>query len=444
MSAKQIYFIGIAGIGMSALAQHAIQLGFEVSGYDRNVNDQTALLKGMGAKITQELSDFSVLNTLAADSIVVRTSAVPTEHLHCQQALKLKLRLIKRAQLLAEFLIPFKTIAIAGTHGKTSTSSFLAHFLKSSPLRFSAFLGGVSSEFGTNYFNRGDDFAVVEADEYDRSFLTLSPECSVITNVEVDHLDCYVDLNDLEETFLQFQQQTRSNCIVHDSLSAAFSGLRYGLTEQADYRITPMQSTTHLDSYQLKTPKGNYEIELNTVGLHNALNAVAAFAAAAQFCDEAQLISAFETLPQIQRRFNVVVQEKERLYLDDYAHHPSELKALHDFARALASGRKLTLVFQPHLFSRTIQLKSDFISALDLFDRLIILPIYGAREQPNSAINSKQLVSELGQKAILCSKQEVLGCLKQEELQVLITAGAGDIAELVEPIKQWMTDECLV
>ena len=444
MSAKQIYFIGIAGIGMSALAQHAMHLGFEVFGYDRNANDQTALLKGRGAKITQGLTDFSLLNTLAPDSIVVRTSAAPTEHPHCQQALKLQFRLIKRAQLLAEFLIPFKTIAVAGTHGKTSTSSFLAHFLKSSDLGFSAFLGGVSSEFGTNYFNRGDDFAVVEADEYDRSLLTLSPECSVITNVEVDHLDCYADLNDLEETFLQFQQQTRSSCIVHESLSAAFSGLRYGLTDQADYRITPVESTTPFSNYQLKTPKGNYTIQSNTMGLHNALNAVAAFAAAAQFCDEAQLISAFETLPQIQRRFNVVVQEKGRLYVDDYAHHPSELTALHDFARALASGRKLTLVFQPHLFSRTLQLKSDFIAALDLFDRLIILPIYGAREQPNSAISSEQLVSELGQKAMLCSKQEVLGCLKQEELQVLITAGAGDIAELVEPIKQWMTDECLV
>ena len=210
MSTKQVYFIGIGGIGMSALAQHAIQTGFEVFGYDRNANDQTSMLEAMGANITYEMDDVSLIDQLDSSSVVVRTSAVSLEHLHCRYAVTRKMPVIKRAELLAQFLKDFKTIAVAGTHGKTSTSSFLAHFLKMARLNFSAFLGGVSAEFGSNYFNNGTDYAVVEADEYDRSFLTLTPEISLITNIEVDHLDCYADFGDLEDAFLQCHKHLSS------------------------------------------------------------------------------------------------------------------------------------------------------------------------------------------------------------------------------------------
>jgi UDP-N-acetylmuramate--alanine ligase len=444
MSTKQVYFIGIAGIGMSALAQHAIQMGFEVFGYDRNANDQTSMLEAMGASITYEIDDVSLIDQLNSTSVVVRTSAVPLDHLHCRHAVSLNIRVIKRAELLAQFLKDFKAIAVAGTHGKTSTSSFLAHFLKMAHLNFSAFLGGVSAEFGSNYFNSGTDYAVVEADEFDRSFLTLTPEISLITNIEVDHLDCYADLSDLENAFLQFQSQTLKQCVVHESLSDRFRGFRYGLSDRSHYQILTSTASLDFSAYLLKTPKAVYAIQSNTTGLHNALNAVAAFAVAAQFTEETKLIEAFQTLPTIQRRFNVVVDSNAGLYIDDYAHHPSELAALHSFAKGVAPKQKLALIFQPHLYSRTLHLKEDFIRALSLFDRLIILPIYAAREQPNDLISSAQLVLELGAKAEECAKEEVLNRIKQLRHEVLITAGAGDIADLVEPIKKWMTNECLV
>lgn len=443
MSAKQIYFIGIGGIGMSALAQHAQRLGYEVLGYDRSANDQTERLVQSGASITYEYDELSLIERLTPGSCVVRTAAVPMNHLHCKRALELNHVVMKRADLLSEFLEGMKPIAVAGTHGKTSTSSYIAHFLDAASTPFTAFLGGVSSAFGSNYIDKGSTYAVVEADEYDRSFLKLSPEISVITNIEVDHLDCYSDLDDLEQAFVQFQSQTHAQCIVHESLPKTFKGLRYGFSDGVDFRIIP--KSADYSQYDLLTRLGTYSIRSNRIGRHNALNAVAAFAAAAQCCEPSSLLPAFESLPQIQRRFNVIVETERQLYIDDYAHHPSELEALHAFARAKAPDKTLTLVFQPHLYSRTLQLKADFIRALACFDQLIILPIYAAREQPDTAIDSRHLVEALSGRAVYCENDRLIEALQGlSELQVLITAGAGDISAYVEPIKQWMTDESVV
>ncbi len=440
-----IYFLGIGGIGMSAIARYYNLQGVEIHGYDRTETPLTKQLESEGIYIHYQ-EDISKIpeNT----NLVIYTPAVPetnAEFAYCRgKGLPMK----KRSMVLGEISQDKYTIAVAGTHGKTSTTSTIAHLMHECGLKFTAFIGGISNNFSSNLVHHPEsDIILVEADEFDRSFLQLHPDIAIITSMDADHLDIYHDYKKLYSSFEQFVSQIkdRGHLIKKIGLDihSKQNTITFGLNEQADYHAKNILKSNNRFFFNLVAHGKIVEhVEIKIPGRYNIENAMAALAVT-QFLgiDIKKSIQALTTYRGVKRRFDIRLNSADRIYIDDYAHHPEELKACISAARELNPGKRITGIFQPHLYSRTRDLLDEFADALSLLDELVLLDIYPAREEPIPGIESKTLFEKVKLPSkYLLKNTEVTDFLRQNPPQVLLTLGAGDIDKLVEPIENLLKE----
>ncbi len=444
---QSIYFIGIGGIGMSALARYFNLSGVKVSGYDKTPTALTDALIKEGVSIHFEDN----IELIPANiDLVVYTPAIPSNHqelVHLQQS---SVPIWKRSDLLKFITDQSKVIAVAGTHGKTTTSSMIAHILKHSGFDCTAFLGGITANYNTNFLVGKNEWVVVEADEYDRSFLKLFPTVAVITAVDPDHLDIYKGgVIDFENTFVEFASQVKSSgkLFVQKNipiLSQLASPTTYAISGDANIRALSVRFES--GTYHFDISIGNQifkSFELNVHGSYNIENALAAIAVAFTLNIEEQKIkAALKDFRGVKRRFEYIVKNEKVVYIDDYAHHPNELTPFLSSVRKIYPDKKITVVFQPHLFSRTKDFAEGFANSLGICDELILLPIYPARELPIAGITSEALLSKIAidNKSVV-QKENLMVELQKRKFEVLCTVGAGDIDAFVQPIKQMLTHQ---
>jgi UDP-N-acetylmuramate--alanine ligase len=445
-SIKRVYLVGIGGIGMSSLARYFHHLGCVVCGYDKTSTDLTTHLQDEGIPVI--FNDDAALIPQSFQSpddetLLIFTPAIPKDS-HILNFFKDKgFELFKRSQVLGIISKGKFTVAVAGTHGKTTTSSMVAHILKDSGIDCSAFLGGISSNYQSNVLYGKNNVVVVEADEYDRSFLTLHPDVAIITSMDADHLDIYGDHAHLTESFKLFASQIKlGGKLIHKKGLPLDTGFTYAVEQEADASASNIRIENgdfHFDFKNENTTISN--IRMGIAGTHNVENAVAAIEASLLLTVPAEAIkSALGSFKGVKRRFEYIVKNEKHIYIDDYAHHPEELKAAINSVKRLYPGKKLTTIFQPHLFTRTRDFADGFAEALDLSDELLMLDIYPARELPIEGINADMILSrmKLANKRLL-SKQDAISTVKNEMPELLLTVGAGDIDQLVEPLKQVMS-----
>ena len=446
---QRIYFLGIGGIGMSALARFFNLHGKVVTGYDKTRTALTDELEIEGIKITFEDS----LETLDKNAdLVIFTPAIPNDHAQYNWYLQNNYTVLKRAQILGLAANSMFNISIAGSHGKTSTSSITAHVLKESNKSVAAFLGGICINFNSNFID-GNEYAIAEADEFDRSFLQLEPNIALITSVDTDHLDIYGNLEDIEDSFHAFCNKVRNNGILITHLSVKekilnknVKNLRYSLSDStADFYTKNLIINKGEYTFDVVHPNGIIEnVKSYYGGKHNIENAVGAIAIALNIGVSADDIkNGIATFKGVKRRFETHVRNAQFVYIDDYAHHPRELDATISAAKELYPNKKLTVVFQPHLFSRTKDLCDEFAASLSKADDLILLDIYPAREKPIEGVTSQIILDKvtIANKQI-ASKDELLEIIKNKtNLEVLITVGAGDIDTKINEIKNLLNSK---
>ena len=435
--------LGIGGIGMSALARYYHSQGYTVAGYDRTPSPLTRQLENEGMAIHYEDNP----NLLPAHiDFVVYTPAVPKELKELEALRQNNIKIMKRAVALGKVTEGHFTIAVAGTHGKTTTTAMVAHILNECGTSTTAFIGGIANNFNSNLLlsNEKDFVIVVEADEFDRSFLQLHPNISIINSIDADHLDIYGDRQHLVQSFNDFANLTESKVIMKEDLAVTSNrGIRFGFGEGCDYRAEIIKSEQGVTDFIIFCENEKTEVRLPMAGQHNVMNATAAFVAARQIGLDAKAIAqALSTFKGVKRRFDVRVKNERHCYIDDYAHHPEEIRSCLTAVKDSFPRKKLTLVFQPHLFSRTRDFMDSFAEVLALADTLILLDIYPARERPIEGITSQALLDsiQLADKR-LCSKSELVNLIENERPELLVTMGAGDIDRFVEPlenmIKTW-------
>jgi len=450
---KRIYFLGIGGIGMSALARYFKERGVYVSGYDKT---ETALTKKLAAEgISIHFEDNIEFIDKGAE-LVVYTPAVPKDHTELNYFLQNNYPMAKRSEVLGAITNSTYNICIAGTHGKTTTSTMVAHILRHSGYGCNAFLGGISVNYDTNFWPQANsrkskkNVSVVEADEYDRSFLKLSPDVAIISSMDPDHLDIYGTAENMEQAFIDFSARIKPGGLL---LS------KYGLKRTDDLEAGE-HLTFHLHNENasvyaanVKMTNGSYrfdvlmqywelkDVVLHMGGLHNIENMVAAISVAHFLgIDNDKIKDAVAAFRGVKRRFEYILKTDEHVMVDDYAHHPEELRALISGAKDLFPGKKCTVVFQPHLYSRTNDLADGFAETLDLADEVILLPIYPARELPMEGVSSNMILDKMKcDKKMVLEKVDLLEWMKNNNTALLITAGAGDIDTMVEPIKEILT-----
>lgn len=452
---ENIYFVGIGGIGMSALARYFHQLGKKVAGYDKNTTTLTKRLQTEGMRVT----DFSDADAIPVDfrdpenTLVVYTPAISVEHPMLEFFREEQFEIKKRAEVLGDLSKGMHTIAVAGTHGKTTVSSMIAYLLHSNGIKVNAILGGISRDFGTNLvLDPEAKILVTEADEYDRSFLQLHPNHLVITSIDADHLDIYEDEEDLKSTYSQLVAcvEAEGEVIAKPSVLRTLdipSGLKkrsYAIGENAF--ITAKNINVHKGNFRF-----NYESEKSTIvdvscglpGIHNVENALAAITVAQEFdIADDKLKESIGQFRGVKRRFDIHLKNEELVYIDDYAHHPQEIKMLLSSVRELYPDQRITTIFQPHLFSRTRDFGKEFAEELGKSDDLILLEIYPAREEPIEGIDALWLSRLIGKEDVaICEKHHLMNILKTKEIEVLLTVGAGDIDTMVEPIIEYYGDE---
>ncbi len=426
---------------MSALARYFHHLDKRVGGYDRTATPLTKDLEALGMAIHYEDSlesiprDFKQVN----NTLVVYTPAVPNEHSELQYFRANGFTIQKRAEVLGLITKDTFSFAVAGTHGKTTTSCILAHLLKEAKGSFTAFLGGISEDFNSNFVFEGNEYSVVEADEFDRSFLRLFPDVACVTSMDADHLDIYGTASDLEDAFREFTKKLGINgkLLVRNGLP--LDGITYGIEDGADYSIENLQIKNGSYAFDLSTPKGRLEgIIFNKPGRHNLLNALAAFAMAAEAGFKPQsLIEGLRTFKGVRRRFSYQVKEGDFIFIDDYAHHPTEINAVYDAVSEVHPHKFKMVVFQPHLFSRTKDFADEFASSLAQFDSVVLLDIYPAREEPIPGVTSGWLLSKIeNPQKKLVEKSDLVDEINYQKPDVLITLGAGDIGLEVPKIKK--------
>lgn len=439
---KHMYFLGIGGIGMSALARYFNQLGMKVSGYDKT---STALTK----QLTTEGIDIHFVDDpglISSDvEMVVYTPAIPKETKLLQFIVEKKIPLYKRSQILGEITKDKFTIAIAGTHGKTTISSMLAHILNHAGIKVTALIGGIVNDYNNNFIGQvqGDVF-VVEADEYDRSFLTLRPNIALISSVDADHLDVYGSKNQLLESFELFAQNIKSGgeLVLKQGLNVKHDGIKsytYSLIDNADFICSRFEIGDASYVIDLKLANAIIEnIDFKTPGRHNIENALAAASIAFLFgLSSVQIKNGLKTYPGVKRRFEIILKKKNLIYIDDYAHHPEELKACILSVKEIYPESKITGIFQPHLFSRTRDFADDFARSLELLDEVIIMDVYPARELPIKGINAQFLLDKINlDKKYYVKSNDIPSFIMKKKPEVLLTLGAGNIDQLVEPLKK--------
>lgn len=442
-----IYFLGIGGIGMSALARYFHLSGKSVSGYDRTASPLTKELENEGISIQYE-DDLSFLpESIKANkdnTLVILTPAIPASNGILQWMKNESYAIHKRSEVLGWITHEMPTIAVAGTHGKTTTTSLIAHLLHASGHGCNAFLGGITANYRTNFlFDTPESWTVVEADEFDRSFHTLLPNIAVITSVDADHLDIYGDAYAMTEAFNEFAEQLESNgsLYVHEKASASIQKkhITYGFGSDAQLKSSPVYFEQSKARFDVTFPNGESwkGLPLPMPGEHNQMNALVAVGIARERgLEQTSIATALNSFKGIKRRFEYQLREGDTIFIDDYAHHPTELSATIDAVKVFHPSKKVTGIFQPHLFSRTKDHIDGFARALEMLDEIILLDIYPAREEPIPGVDSQWLLDKIQhphKKKV--DKSHLLEDLKNRELEVLITLGAGDIDRLVEPIR---------
>jgi UDP-N-acetylmuramate--alanine ligase len=445
---KAVYFVGIGGIGMSAIARFFHKNGVKVSGYDKTVTALTSQLEAEGISIYYNED----VDRIPKDvQLVVYTPAIPKEHKEYQYYLQNGYSVVKRSDVLQIITQSSLNICVAGTHGKTTISTMTGHLLRHSGFGCNAFLGGIAVNYNSNFWASDNNVCVVEADEYDRSFHKLSPDVAVITAMDADHLDIYGTAEAMEEAFIEFTRKIKPG---------GWLISKHGLKRTGDlvadnhitYHLSDTNATVH--STNLKVQNGSYvfdvvfgdwllkDVLLNVGGLHNVENALAAIAVAHVLkIDDEKIKDAVTAFKGVKRRFEYVIApgEGEVVFVDDYAHHPEELRALITGVRSLFTDKKLVLLFQPHLFTRTRDLADGFAASLDMADEVMLLPIYPARELPIEGVTSDLILNKMKlEKKQIVTKEELLNEVKSKVNNdiVFVTAGAGDIDALLQELKK--------
>lgn len=449
---KTVYFIGIGGIGMSAIARFFKSRGVQVSGYDKTVTVLTRELEAAGIPV-HYYEDVSQIPKYP--DCVVYTPAIPATHQELLYYQTNGFDVVKRSDVLQLITESSFNICIAGTHGKTTITTMVAHILRDSGYGCNAFLGGIAVNYGTNFWASDNNVCVVEADEYDRSFLKLNPDVAIITAMDADHLDIYGTANAMEQAFIDFSGKIKPNGLLVSRFGLKRAGALKG-DRQATYSLQNESADVYAEN--IKMMNGSYEfdvvwgeerienIRLNMGGMHNVENAVAAIAVASSLeIDTEKIKAAVASFQGVKRRFEYIIKNDRLVFIDDYAHHPEELKALITGAKSLFREKKCTIIFQPHLYTRTRDLADGFAAVLDLADEVILLPIYPARELPIDGVSSEMILDKMNHahKTVL-SKEALMQWiengfskkLNKEFGEILITAGAGDIDMMVEPIKK--------
>lgn len=439
-SIHNIYFIGIGGIGMSALARYFNTNNKNVAGYDKTQTEITNNLIGLGIHIHFEDSikniDSSFLNP--ENTLVVYTPAIPKNHTELNYFKKQGFKVLKRSEVLGLITENTFCLAVAGTHGKTTTTSILGHLMCECDVKLTAFLGGISQNYNTNLILKGTDVSVVEADEFDRSFLTLSPNLACITSMDADHLDIYREADALQDSFKEFSKKIKPNGKLFIKNGLPLKGITYGIEDNSDYSAQNIKIKNGTYIFDVKTPKTVFKnLQFNLPGRHNLSNALIALAMAVEYgCPNQQLAKALASYKGVKRRFTYHIKTDNLIFIDDYAHHPEEINAVHQAIREMYPSKKILAIFQPHLYTRTRDFIDDFAKSLSQFDELILLDIYPARELPIKGVTSRWLLNKINSKnKQLASKTELLQAIQKSNAQIVLTIGAGDIGEQVKHIK---------
>ena len=444
---KNVYFIGIGGIGMSALARYYKFKGYNVAGYDRTPSDLTFALEAEGIDVHYQ-DQPELLPEDKNETLVVYTPAIPADLGELVKAREEGYLLLKRSRTLGEVAKGQRCLAVAGTHGKTTTSTLIAHILTHSGAGCSAFLGGISRNYGTNLLMSENPTIVAEADEFDRSFLQLFPEIAVITAVDADHLDIYGDYAHVVEAFKAFASQISGILIAKkgipvgpaDTKAKVFT-YHYTDTSADFYPVNAQPDACGCFHYDLHTPDGVIPgFKVGAPGWVNCENSVAAAAVALCYgIDPEAVKAAIACFEGVKRRLEVHVNTPKLSYVDDYAHHPAELSSAITSLRNIFPGRKITAIFQPHLFTRTRDFAAEFAASLSLVDKLILLDIYPAREEPIPGVTSEIIFKDVtAPEKVLLKKEQLMDYLSEEPLDVLVTFGAGNVDRFIEPITEML------
>jgi UDP-N-acetylmuramate--alanine ligase len=440
--AKQnIYFLGIGGIGMSALARYFYQKGCEVSGYDKTPSPLTKRLEEEGILIHYDDNPDLIPDNV---DFVVLTPAIPNDSLELNYLRERNVRIIKRAEVLGDISRQCRSVAVAGSHGKTTVTALVTHLLNYAGKKMSAFVGGIAKNIDSNVIigDENDEIVVMEADEFDRSFLQLNPYISIVTSIDADHLDIYGDKEQLDEGFSQFVNKTMpEGVVIYNSalnIKTDRKHLTYGF-DDADVMARDIRIENGMTKFSVVTKEGlEYgEYEMQLFGRHNVMNAMSAIITCFQLhVDMKTVREGLAAFKGVQRRFDIRFRNDEVCYIDDYAHHPEEIKASLRAVRDIYPERELTLIFQPHLFSRTRDFMNEFAEALSLADRLLLMEIYPAREKPIDGITSSVLLEKVRCKEKqICSKEELVDTIRKMKPELIMTMGAGDIDRFVPQIE---------
>lgn len=438
---QNIYFLGIGGIGMSALARYFYQKGCVVTGYDKTPSPLTKKLEEEGILIHYEDNPDLIPDDV---DFVVLTPAIPNDSLELNYLRNKNVRIIKRAEVLGEISRQCKSVAVSGSHGKTTVTAMITHMLNYAGKKMSAFVGGIAKNINSNVIigDENDEIVVMEADEFDRSFLQLDPYISIVTSIDADHLDIYGDKEQVFESFGQFVNKTMSDGVVIYNkdlpLVTDRKCLTYGF-DDADVMARDVRIEDGMTKFSVVTKEGLEfgEYKMHLFGKHNVMNALSAIITCLQLhVDMKTIREGLSAFQGVQRRFDIRFKNERVCYIDDYAHHPEEIKATLKAVRDMFSDKKLTLVFQPHLFSRTRDFMNEFAEALSLADRLLLMEIYPAREKPIEGITSSVLLEKIScDEKQICSKEELLDTIKELNPELIVTMGAGDIDRFVPQIE---------
>ena len=429
------YFVGIGGVGMSAIARYFASNGKKVAGYDKAPSQITLDLENLGVEIHFEdaLKNIPISFLKNEKTIIVYTPAIPKNHIELNYFLDNNFTVLKRSEILGKITETTFCLAVSGTHGKTTTSSILGHLMGS--VNATSFLGGIAENYNSNLILGEDKVSVVEADEFDRSFLKLSPNIACVTSMDADHLDIYGDSEALEESFVEFTNKVSDTLIIAKGLP--LDGLTYAVNEDADYSAFNLKIERGKYIFDVQTPSSEIRnIEFHLPGQHNVMNALAAIAMADVFGVSLKNIKqSLYTFKGVKRRFSYRIKTENFVLIDDYAHHPTEISAVESAVREMYPNERVLVVFQPHLFSRTRDFIDDFASELSKFDEVLLLDIYAAREEPIEGVNSKWLLNKLTQKnKKLTKKNNLVKDIKNSSVKVVVMLGAGDIGVTINEV----------
>ncbi|MBP6040790.1 MAG: UDP-N-acetylmuramate--L-alanine ligase [Flavobacterium sp.] len=435
-----VFFIGIGGIGMSALARYFKTIGKNVSGYDKTPSMLTDELIASGIAIHfEDRIDLIPEEYYIENTLVIITPAVPVTHSQWNFFLERDYQVKKRAEVLGIITKDTFCFAVAGTHGKTTTSSILGHILFESGADVTAFIGGIVENYNSNLIGTGKTVTVVEADEFDRSFLHLHPNIACVTSMDADHLDIYGTSEEIEASFVEFANKVEDKSLLFITNELPIEGVTCAVNEEAVYKAFNVRVGNGSYVFDVQTPTETIrDIAFGLPGRHNLMNALMALAMAKTFGTSSEAIAkALASFKGIRRRFSYQIKTPNLVYIDDYAHHPTEINAVHQAVRELYPDQKVLAIFQPHLFSRTKDFADDFAKSLSQFDEVVLLDIYPARELPMEGITSQWLMNKMtNEDKKLVSKDDLIATILATDARIIVTIGAGDLGEMVPSIKK--------